>query len=123
MVESLRKWKHNLAVRYFTLVIDQLSVSFMFDNNKSGNIKNDKILRWSIALSSYSFILRSPGCNNFVADALSRSCCSKKLYESLCHPGITRIMPDGRETTVATRHLAPMADIISDNDGRYNLFT
>jgi hypothetical protein len=29
-------------------------------------------------------------------------------------------MPDGHETTVATRHLAPMADIIRDNVGNNN---
>jgi hypothetical protein len=72
----------------------------MFDMNKSRKIKNDKILRWTIQLSSYSYdIVYCPGHNNFVDDALLRSCCSmtingpslRELHESLCHPGITRM--------------------------------
>jgi len=31
MVEALRKWKHLLIGKHFTLVTDQKSVSFMLD--------------------------------------------------------------------------------------------
>ena len=42
IVEAIRKWRHYLTGRHFTLVMDQRSVSFMFDRCKYGKIKNDK---------------------------------------------------------------------------------
>ena len=100
IVEALRKWRHYLTGRHFTIITDQKSVSFMFDSNKMGKIKNEKIMRWRIELSCYSYDIRyRPGSQNASADALSRVCMSvtpntaqlKELHESLCHPGITRL--------------------------------
>ena len=48
VVEALRKWRHLLLGRHFTLLTDQKSVSYMFDARHANKIKNDKILRWRI---------------------------------------------------------------------------
>lgn len=72
----------------------------MFNINHTGKIKNDKIQRWRVELSCYSFDVRyRRGNDNLAADALSRVCCTsssqkpdlKKLHDSLCHPGVTRM--------------------------------
>ena len=60
-------------------------------------IKNDKILRWRIELSSYLFDIQyRRGDQNFCAGTLSRACALNtsslaELHESLCHPGVTRL--------------------------------
>ena len=54
IVESIRKWRHFLTGRNFTLVTDQRSISFMFDKNRLGKIKNDKILCWRTRASMLS---------------------------------------------------------------------
>ncbi|XP_054259839.1 uncharacterized protein LOC128984533 [Macrosteles quadrilineatus] len=43
IVEALRKWRHYLVGKHFKLITDQRSVSFMFDNNRHGKVKNEKI--------------------------------------------------------------------------------
>ena len=98
IVDALRKWHHFLVGTRFTLVTDQKSVAFMFNIKHQSKIKNDKILRWRIELSSLTYdIVYRPGKENIVPDALSRNVCSvnslslKELHESLCHPGITRL--------------------------------
>ena len=103
IVEALRKWRHYLIGRHFRLVTDQKSVSFMFDNSsKKSKIKNDKIQRWKIELSCYSYdVVYRPGGENHAADALSRAFCSaacsdnietlKALHSNLCHPGVARM--------------------------------
>ena len=74
----------------------------MFDGRQAGKVKNKKIMRWRLELSSYSYdIVYRLGTENASADALSRSpmVCSasdgtKLLVEShsaLCHPGVTRM--------------------------------
>ena len=102
IVEAIRKWKHYLLGTHFTVITDQRSVSFMFDQSHHGKIKNDKITRWRIELASFDFdIIHRPGKLNAPADALSRSngqsshyCAAvtdlKALHEQLCHPGISR---------------------------------
>ena len=45
IVEAIRKWKHFLTGRHFTLVTDQKSVAFMFDTQHRSTIKNNKIMR------------------------------------------------------------------------------
>jgi transposase InsO family protein len=105
IVEALRKWKHYLAGRHFTLITDQRAVAFMFNSKIGGKVKNDKILRWRIELSCYHYdIVYRPGTENLSADALSRSSCATTigeghgkptlltLHESLCHPGVTRMI-------------------------------
>ena len=99
IIEAIRHWRHLLTGRHFTLKTDQKSVSYMFDQKHKGKIKNDKIMRWRLELSCYSFdISYLPGKENIPADTLSRVACSissenslYKLHESLCHPGITRL--------------------------------
>ena len=100
IVESLRKWRHYLLGRHFKLITDQKSVSFMYDRSLKTKIKNDKIQRWRLELSSYSFeCVYRPGEENVAADALSRAFCSAltsnksllEIHDSLCHPGITRM--------------------------------
>ena len=77
IVEALRKWRHYLSGKHFKLVTDQKSVSFMFDNAQKGKIKNDKIQRWRIELSNYSYdVVYRPESENAAADALSRTTCS-----------------------------------------------
>lgn len=100
IVEALRKWRHFLLGRHFKLVTDQRSVSYMFDQRASGKVKNDKIQRWRIELSNYSFdIMYRPGKSNVAADTFTRISCSVgesetlvNLHISLCHPGITRML-------------------------------
>ena len=55
IVESIRKWRHYLLGRYFRVVADQRSVSFMFNSSHATKVKNDKIMRWRLELSSYSY--------------------------------------------------------------------
>ena len=99
IVEALRKWRHYLIGRYFILITDQKSVSFMFNQSHTSKIKNDKIERWRLELSCYKYdIIYRPGKDNITADALSRVSASihskNKLYclhDTLCHPGINRM--------------------------------
>ena len=100
IVESVRKWHHFLAMRTFTLITDQKSVSFMFDKKHSSKIKNEKILRWRLELMPYSYEIEyRAGSENSAADMLSRPSCSsvsdltqlKRLHDALCHPGVTRL--------------------------------
>jgi transposase InsO family protein len=101
IVEATRKWRHYLLGTHFKLITDQRSVSFMYDNKHVGKIKNDKIQRWRIELSQYSYdVVYRPGSQNKAADALSRAFCSvtssdsdlKRIHETLCHPGVTRLL-------------------------------
>ena len=72
----------------------------MFDDKHKGKVKNDKIARWRIELSCFSYdVVYRSGRHNQAADALSRSFCSsltspsiKDIHESLCHPGVTRML-------------------------------
>lgn len=73
IVEALRKWRHFLLGKHFTVITDQKSISFMFDNTRKSKIKNDKICRWRIELSQFKFsIVYRPGRENIVADTFSR---------------------------------------------------
>ncbi|XP_055862342.1 uncharacterized protein LOC106074444 [Biomphalaria glabrata] len=101
IVESLRKWKHFLIGRPFTLVTDQRSVSFMYCRQNKGKIKNEKIQRWRLELSCFHYdVVYRPGTQNTAADTFSRnrylSAMSrndlKLLHNSLCHPGVTRML-------------------------------
>ncbi|XP_059819340.1 uncharacterized protein LOC132390815 [Hypanus sabinus] len=98
IVEAVRHWRHYLAGKRFTVLTDQRSVAFLFSNQQRGKIKNDKILRWRIELSTYTYdILYQPGRLNEPPDALSRGTCASTqldqlyaLHAQLCHPGVTR---------------------------------
>ena len=98
IVEAIRHWRHYLAGKRFTLLTDQCSVVFLFSNQQQGKIKNDKILRWKIELSTYNYdILYRPGRLNEPPDALSPGTCASAqldrlyaLHADLCHLGVTR---------------------------------
>ena len=107
IIEAIRYWRYLLAPRRFTLVTDQRSVSFMFDTNiKAKKIKNEKILRWRMELSTYNYDIHyRPGRLNESPDALSRPgyqnepvCAAspgpslQQYHEDLCHPGVTRLL-------------------------------
>ena len=55
IVEAIHHWRHFLLGRHFTLITDQKSVSHMYDYKSFSKIKNDKIMRWRVALSPYSY--------------------------------------------------------------------
>ncbi|KRX14072.1 Retrovirus-related Pol polyprotein from transposon [Trichinella nelsoni] len=75
IVEAIRKWRHYLLGHHFHLITDQRSVAFMFNNKQAGKAKNDKIMRWRLELSPYSYdIIYRSGDLNTKADALSRIC-------------------------------------------------
>ena len=84
----------------FTLVTDQRSVAFMFDAKHRGKIKNVKIQRWLIELSTYDFdIVYRCLAENVPADTLPRIKCMSlsvnelyKPHDALCHPGISCMM-------------------------------
>ena len=102
IVESLKRWRHYLIGKKFTLLTDQKSVSFMLDPKSHGKIKNEKICRWRIELSCFSFVIQyRTGKTNSAADLLSRSYnCSMSqtytklasLHSDLCHPGVSRMI-------------------------------
>ena len=113
IIEAIRYWRYLLAPRRFTLVTDQRSVSFMFDTNiKAKKIKNEKILRWRMELSTYNYdihyrpgrlnespdALSRPGRLNESPEAISRVCAAspgpslQQYHEDLCHPGVTRLL-------------------------------
>ena len=100
IIEAVRNWRHFLTGKKFTLITDQEAVSYIFDKQHSGKIKNDKIHRWRLELSTYKYdIKHKPGVENVVPDTLSRAYCNavssdllQNLHCSLCHPGITRMM-------------------------------
>ncbi len=53
----------------------------MFDSKAVGKVKNEKIMRWHIELSSFCYdIIYRPGKDNLAADAFSRS----SLWEQTC---------------------------------------
>lgn len=100
IVEACRKWNHYLTGRRFMLITDQQAVSFMFDSQNHGKIKNNKILRWRIELSTLDFDIKyRPGPLNVSADCLSRAYSAalpgqkslKEIHEDLVHPGIVRL--------------------------------
>jgi hypothetical protein len=104
IVDTVRKYKHLLSSTHFTIITDQRSVSFIFDVKHSNKIKNEKLARWRLELSSLSFdVLYRPGPQNKGADALSRAFCAStcalmpnvnllnKLHVDLCHPGVERM--------------------------------
>lgn len=100
IVESVRHWRHYLMGKPFKVITDQKSVSFMFEQKHNSKIKNEKIMRWRLELSCYKFdIVYRPGKENAPADTLSRITASinskpnlKEIHNSLCHPGITRMV-------------------------------
>lgn len=101
IIEAIRRWRELLSCRQFTIVTDQRAVSYMLNTKVKGKVKNDKILRWRLELTAYSFdICYRSGKENVSADALSRSHCRFttagvdliKLHDDLIHPGVQRLL-------------------------------
>ena len=101
IIEAVRKWSHLLSRQHFTLITDQRSVAFMFDNRRRTKIKNQKIQEWRLELASYSYTIQyRPGSDNTAPDMLSRATCASipsttrltDLHVGLCHPGVTRLL-------------------------------
>ena len=94
IVEAVRKWRHYLTGKHFTLITDQKSVAYMFNTKRRSKIKNDKIMRWRLELSTYNFdIVYRAGEENVPADTFSRVRAMSltldnlsELHRSLCHP-------------------------------------
>ena len=73
IVESVRKFRHFLAPAPFSIVTDQEAVSFIFNKQHVGKIKNEKLTRWRIELLTYDFsIVFRPGKLNNSADPQSQ---------------------------------------------------
>ena len=73
IVEAVRKWRHYLTGKHFTLITDQKSVAYMFDTKRRSKIKDDKIMRWRLELYMFDFdIIYRAGEENIPADTLSR---------------------------------------------------
>ena len=89
IIETIHHWKHYLTGRHFSIKTDQRSVAYMFNNKQRGKIKNDKIMRWRMELSCYSFnMVYRPGAENIAPDTFSRSFCAvvpAGLTEGLHH--------------------------------------
>ncbi|CAC5361814.1 unnamed protein product [Mytilus coruscus] len=100
IVEAVRKWRHLLSGKHFTLVTDQEVDSYMFESKKHGKVKKDKIIRWRTELSCYSYDIKYRlGRDNASADCFSRAYCSSvssdalfELHSAVCHPGINRVL-------------------------------
>jgi len=101
IVKSIEKFRSYLLARSFTILTDQKSVSFLFDNRPKSSVKNSKLCRWRMELSEYNYqIIYRRGEENRSADALSRlSSVSKAsdkdelirlVHSQLGHPGVDR---------------------------------
>ena len=75
IIQTVRKWNHYLCRCKFTLITDQQSLAFMFDQKKKkrSKIKNAKTELWQIEMCAFSYdIIYKPGKLNVTPDALSR---------------------------------------------------
>ena len=99
IVEAIHHWRHFFLGRHFILITDQKSVSCMYDYKSSSKIKNDKIMRWRVALSPYPYDIQfRPGKHNDGPDTFTRVKCASissnslhDIHTALCYPGITRL--------------------------------
>ena len=100
IIEYICKWSSFLKEKHFSLVTDQHSISFMFDQKSRSKIKNNKILCWRIELNQYLYDIRHKhGSSNAAPDALTRFVCSTippqkrllDLHNCLGHPGFARL--------------------------------
>ena len=133
IVEALRKWRHYLIGRHFHLITDQKSVSFMFNPKTSSKIKNEKIARWRMELSCYSFdVSYRPGKENAAVDAVDTRVCGlttsssdlQSKHRQLCHPGITRMTHVVRSRNLlysveAVKRITNSCQICAENKSRF----
>ena len=99
IIESVGKWNHQLSRQPFTVITDQRSVSYMFDNRKRTKIENNKIQTWRMELAEFSYAIKyREGKKNLVADSFTRAHCLAlsgnldDIHMQLCHPGLTRLL-------------------------------
>ena len=96
IIDAVRKWSQYIQAYRTIIVTDQRSIAYIFSSNKS-RIKNEKLSRWRLELSSYPFeITYREGRLNTLADTLSRVAAVsesklKHFHDSLAHPGVTRM--------------------------------
>nr|XP_014294134.1 uncharacterized protein LOC106692604 [Halyomorpha halys] len=97
VISALKKWRYYLLGRFFKIITDQRSVSFMFDMAHQNKIKKEKIQRWWLEMSCYNYeIIYRPGRQN--QDIFSRTCNATQsdllysLHCVLCYPGVTRMV-------------------------------
>ena len=99
-IEAVRKWRHFLAGRHFTLVTGQHSVAFMIDNRKRSKIKNNKIQSRRLELASFSYTVKyRPGKDNVAPDPSTRAFIASmstpslsEIHSGLRHPRVTRML-------------------------------
>ena len=113
VIHSIDKTRHFLrgSKHPFRLVTDNQGVAYLFDGRPKSKIKNDKLSRWRLELSSYNYsIEHKPGKENVSADAFSRCLISSlagtdepvpeplrrsllyKCHNLMGHPGIGRTL-------------------------------
>jgi len=71
----------------------------MLDARHGNKIKNDKIARWRLELTSCSYtVVHRPGIENVGPDTVTRAHCGyvqqnrlRDLHLAVCHPGVTRM--------------------------------
>ena len=106
IIEAVRKWRHFLAGRHFTLVTDQRSMAFMINNRKCS--KNNKIQSSRLELASFSYtVMYRPGKDNGASDSFTRAFIASMSITSLSeiqngfgHPGVTRMLHFVRSTNM-----------------------
>ena len=99
IIDAIRKWSHFLFSKRFQLITDQRAVSFLFNPQRLGKIKNTKIQLWRTELGNFDYnIVHRPGKQNIVLDTLSRVCSVMynglnlvEIHKVLGHPGVTRL--------------------------------
>ena len=99
IMEAVCKWNHLLSCQHFTLITDQRSVSFMFDNHKRSKIKNIKIQSWHMELVEFCYTIQyRQGSSNVVVDSFTCAHCMvvattlDDIHTHLYHPGVTGIL-------------------------------
>ena len=111
MVEAIKHWAHFLGRRKFTLITDQRSAAYIFDNSKKTKVKNNKMLNLRMELGAFNYqIVYRLGRENVVADALTRLpndgrgpkmyACGisqkvdelRRLHLQMCCPGVKRLL-------------------------------
>ena len=77
IIKAVRYWSYYLIGRWFTLTTDQKSVNYILDIQHKDKIKNDKMRRWRIELSCFTFdIIYRPESEYVLPHTLATAFCS-----------------------------------------------